>query len=170
MHPRTTAGLRRTLLAFIITVSLFRTAEAQSIRCGIRGTVLDQSGVALSGAVVKAENRASAHAYATVASKAGEYSFRDLPAGSYFVTAFSPGFRVLQVPAATQVGAIGVLPLKLSRAAAATRLEADASVGVSRTAKAVETKRSGHTAHAFSGNLFPNFLTDACESQYTLCD
>jgi len=167
MQLRTAVGL----LALLILVSLFRAAEAQTLRCGIRGTVFAQSGVPISWAVVKAENTASGHAYATVASQAGKYWFRNLPAGSYLVTALSPGFRVLQVPgAAIHAGATGVLPLKLSRAAAATKVEVNASAGASRTAKAVKTKESGRTVRAFSGDLFPSLLTDPFESQYTLCN
>jgi hypothetical protein len=156
---------------FLILVSIVRAAEAQALQCGIRGTVFDQSGVAISWAVVKAENRASGHAYATVASRAGEYWFRDLPVGSYLVTAVSPGFRVLQVPAAAIQGdATGVLPLKLSRAAAANTVDVNAPTAAPRTKKAVETRERSRAADSFSGDLFPSLLTDQFESQYTLCN
>jgi len=171
MYPRTTVGFGRVLLAFVILVSIVRTAEAQTRRCGIRGAVFDQSGVAISWAVVKAESRASGRAYATVASQAGEYWFRDLPAGSYLVTALSPGFRVLQIPvAAIPAGATSVLRLKLSRVVAATTVDVIASAGARRATKAAETKERGRTVDSFSGNLFPSPLTDPLESDYTRCN
>ena len=171
MHPRTTVGLGRVLLVFLILVSIVRAAEAQALQCGIRGTVFDQSGVAISWAVVKAENRASGHAYATVASRAGEYWFRDLPVGSYLVTAVSPGFRVLQVPAAAIQGdATGVLPLKLSRAVNATKVEVNASAGDSRTTMAARKKERGRAANVPSWDLSQSHLTDLFESDYTLCN
>jgi hypothetical protein len=171
VHRKTAAGLGRVLLAFIIFVALFRAAEAQTLRCAIRGAVFDQSGVAISWAVVKVENRASGHAYATVASQAGEYWFRDLPAGSYLVTALSPGFRILQVPSATiQAGATGVLPLKLSRAVNATKVEVNASAGDSRTTMAARKKERGRAANVPSWDLSQSHLTDLFESDYTLCN
>jgi hypothetical protein len=169
MHARTTARLGRLLLPFIVIASLFRVAEAQALRCEIRGTVSDQSGLAISWVVVTAKNRASGHAYATVASKAGEYWFRDLPAGSYLVTALSPGFRVLQVPAAAiQADSTGVLPLKLSRAAVATTVEVNASAEDPRYTRTTQTSGRARPAESPSDNFSPSVLTDTRRFIYSI--
>lgn len=161
MNRRAIVGFERTLLAFLVLASLVRAADAQAPRCGIRGAVIDQSGAAVSWAVVKAEDKASGRAYSTVASAAGEYWLRNLPAGPYQVTALAPGFRVLRVPAtAMQAGATGVLPLKLRRAAAATTVNATASAPAPRIAKA---------ADSLSGDFVADLLTSQFEIPYTLC-
>jgi hypothetical protein len=160
MNRRTIVGFVRALLAFLILVPLVRAADGQAPRCGIRGAVIDQSGAAVSWAVVKAE--ASGRAYSTVASAAGEYWLRDLPAGAYQVTALSPGFRVLRVPAtAIQAGATGVLPLKLRRAAAATTVNASASAPNRRLAKAPDS---------LSGDLVADLLTSQLELDDSPCN
>jgi hypothetical protein len=162
MNRRAIVGFDRALLAFLILVSLVRAADAQAPRCGIRGAVIDQFGAAVSWAVVKAEDRASGRAYSTVASAAGEYWLQDLPAGSYQVTALSPGFRVLRVPStAIQAGATGVLSLKLRRAAAATTVDVIDSARAPRMTKA---------ADSLSSNSVSDLLTSQFESQYYLCN
>jgi hypothetical protein len=162
MHSGTIVGFVRALLAFLILVTLVRAADAQAPRCGIRGTVIDQSGATVSWAVVKAENRVSSLAYSTVASAAGEYWLRNLPAGSYRVTAFSPGFRVLRVPAtAIQAGATGVLSLKLRRAVAATTVNVIASAPNPRLAKAADSS---------SGDFVADLVTNQFDLQYSLCN
>ena len=161
MHLGTRIGVERVLAGLLLLLPLTGGAEAQAPGSGIRGTVFDQSGVEISWAVVKAENMASGHAYAAVASKAGDYWFRDLPAGSYLMTAFAPGFRTLQVRSdALHAGATAVLPLKLSRAAAAITVEVNASAGGSRTTMAARQTESGGTTNAPTGDLFQSHLTD----------
>ena len=170
MHPRAMIGIERILLVLTTLVSVVPAAEAQAVPCGIRGTVFDQSGAPIPWAVVKAENRASGHDYATVASQAGEYWLRDLPSGSYLVTALSPGFRVLQVPAAaSQPGATSVLPLRLSRAAAATTVAVISAAAASRTVGAQDPNQHGRAVYSLSANLAQSLLTGPSESQYTLC-
>ena len=162
MHSGTIVGFTRALLAFLILVSPVRAADAPAPPCGIRGAVIDQSGAAVSWAVVTVENRASGHAYVTVASAKGEYWLRDLPAGSYRVTALSPGFRVLRVPAtAIPAGTTGVLSLKLRRAAAATTVNVVASAPAPRMAK---------TLDSLSSNYVTGPLTSQFALQYYLCD
>ena len=171
MNGRTSNGFARVIVALFILGSVAGTAEAQVARGGIRGAVLDQSGAAISWAVVRVEDTVSGRAYATVASKAGEYWLRNLPAGSYVVTASSPGFRVLQVPAgAIHEGATGVLPLRLSRTGASALVAAIASDATPRTAQAAAANESAATEEEFSGDVLAGLLTGPVESLYILCD
>jgi len=169
MDPKTSSGFARAIVALLILASLAGTVEAKAMHGGIRGVVFDQSGAAISWAVVRAENTVSGHAYATVASKAGEYWLRNLPAGSYLVTVSSPGFRVLQAPAgAIQAGATGGLPLQLSRTAAATVVPAVAFDRAPRATEAVAAGESDRSVGEFSGDLLRNLLTSPSEILYCL--
>jgi hypothetical protein len=164
MDPKTTNGFVRAIVALLILASLAGTVEAKAMHGGIRGVVFDQSGAAISWAVVKAQNMASGRAYATVASKVGEYWLRNLPAGPYLVTVSSPGFQVLQVPAgAIQAGATGVLPLQLNRTGAATVVAAIASGAAPRVTEAAAAGESDHSAEEFSTDPLRNPLTSPGE-------
>jgi hypothetical protein len=103
-------------------------ALAQTFRGGIHGTVEDPSGALLAGAAVKAENDGTQQAYSTVTTSAGEFTFQDLPLGSYTVSTSLTGFDSLKVAQVTvRAGSLYHLPLKLAIASVATRVEVAAA-------------------------------------------
>jgi hypothetical protein len=112
------------LICFWILLTPLFGAESQPVRCGIRGDVLDQSGMAVSSAVVKAEHAATGKSYTTVASKTGVYSLRDLPSGAYQLTAMAPGFQIARTSTmCVEAGATRSLSLELKPAAHVTTLQ-----------------------------------------------
>lgn len=171
MHQTAPGTLARVLLSFLVLVSVIRAAEVQPPRCAIRGTVVNQSGVPISWAEVEAENTVSGNTYATVASKTGEYSFRDVPCGSYLVTARSPGFQIGQAPiAASRLGATGELSLRLSPAVAATTVDlVNSSAGTRATQESI-ARPSAPAVESFLGDMFADLLTGAVKSNLILCD
>lgn len=79
----------------------------------ISGSVADQSGAAVGGAVVKATQTATGASRSVVAQDDGLYSLRDLPVGPYILEASHPGFRsyvqtgiVLQVNASPTINVV----------------------------------------------------------------
>jgi hypothetical protein len=80
-----------TLLAFSATVF------GQSFRGGISGVVTDQSGAAVPAAQVTALETATNSSYKTVSSSAGEFTFSNLPLGSYTVSLAAPRFQTVNV-------------------------------------------------------------------------
>ena len=101
---------------------------AQTFRGGINGIVTDQSGAVVPGAVVEATDTATGVVHSTISSTGGEFSFQDLPLGSYSVTATASGFqkiKVDQVP--VSAGSIYTLPVRLSVAQTATTVEVNAA-------------------------------------------
>jgi hypothetical protein len=111
-----------------LAISLPFAAWAQTFRGGINGTVIDQSGAVVPGAAVEAVDTATGVSHKTLSSSAGEYSFEDLPLGTYVVTIVASGFKdekVSGVP--VTAGVIYTLPIKLGIASAGQTVEVSAS-------------------------------------------
>ncbi|HEY4045438.1 MAG TPA: TonB-dependent receptor [Acidobacteriaceae bacterium] len=119
----------RSVCAFVLS-ALFATsiAGAQTFRGGINGAVTDAAGAAVSNAKVDATDEATGVVHSTISSSAGEYSFQDLPLGTYTVTARASGFETLRVTkVGVSAGAIFSLPLKVAVASETTTVEVNAS-------------------------------------------
>lgn len=112
------------LLAFVFT----NIGYTQTFRGAINGSVTDPSGAAIPNAQVKAIDDATAVEHATVSSSAGEFTFQDLPLGTYTVTTEAAGFQTVKVSKVTvAAGATYSLPVKLSVASEATTVEVSAA-------------------------------------------
>jgi carboxypeptidase family protein/TonB-dependent receptor-like protein len=87
------------VLALLLAVPV--AAHAQVITASVRGTVTDEQGAALAGADVTITNTETAYARSAKSGADGEYSFPDLPLGSYRIQATHAGFK-----AQTQTGIV----------------------------------------------------------------
>src|SRR5215471_3045088 len=117
-------------LVIVIVVSTFSTLAgySQTFRGGISGIVADPSGAAVSNANVQAVQDGTGQLHQTVSSSAGEFTFQDVPLGTYTITVSAPGFETVKttkVP--VSAGAVYNLPVKLSPAAQNTTIEVSAS-------------------------------------------
>src|SRR5208282_6930828 len=102
--------------------------NAQTFRGGINGTVTDGSGAVVAGAAVEVVDTATEVSHKTVSTSAGEYSFQDLPLGTYKLTVVASGFKssvVSSVP--VTAGVIYTLPVRLSIESAGETVEVSAS-------------------------------------------
>ena len=91
-------------------------AFAQSVRGSLSGSVLDQSGAAISGAAVTVRDPNTGVVRSTVSSTEGSYRFSELNLGSYDVTASAPGFSTLvQRGVQITIGDVSALNLTLTR-------------------------------------------------------
>ena len=129
--------------ALLLALALFMplAALAQTFRGGINGTVTDQSGAVIAGASVEALEVATNVSHKTISSSGGEYSFQEIPLGTYTVTVTASGFsnqKVSNVP--VTAGVIYTLPVKLSVASAGTQ-----TVEVSAAAYALDTTTTTQT-------------------------
>jgi hypothetical protein len=120
---------RRLFLAFVIAlVQVSGYAVAQTFRGGIHGTIQDPSGALLRGAEVKAEDDGTAQIYSTVTTSAGEFTFQDLPVGSYTVSVKLAGFEPLRVSQVkVQAGSIHNLLEKLAVASVSSVVDVTAA-------------------------------------------
>jgi len=103
-------------------------SHAQTFRGGINGTVTDQSGAVVPSATVEAVQTSTSVSHKTVTSSAGEYSFQELPLGTYKITVIAAGFKtavISSVPVAA--GTIYTLPVKLGVESTGETVEVDAA-------------------------------------------
>ena len=96
------------LLALAVFVILPVSVSGQTFRGGISGTVTDQSGAVVPGAMVTVVETATNTSLKTVSSSAGEFAFTNLPLGDYSVTVSASGFSTVKVKSVTvSAGVIG---------------------------------------------------------------
>ena len=118
-----TAFMLSLAVLFALPVSGF----GQTFRGGISGSVTDQSGAVVPGAQITAVETATNTSYKTVSSSAGEFSFSNMPLGSYTISVAASGFKsekVDKVP--VTAGATYALPIKLAVASAGETVEVTA--------------------------------------------
>jgi hypothetical protein len=112
-----------------IVIALFVCAgHAQTFRGAISGTVTDPSGAVIQNAQVKATETATGLEHNTLTTSDGEFSFQDIPLGSYKVTVTAPGFPAYTVEKVeVAAGSIFSLPIKLSMQQQSTTVEVSAA-------------------------------------------
>jgi hypothetical protein len=112
-------------LALLLTV---RTAEAQTFRGAINGTVTDPSGGAVPNAQVKASEVATGIDHNSVTTSDGQFAFQDLPLGTYKIIITASGFPPMTVEKIeVTAGSIYTLPIKLSLGQQTTTVEVSAA-------------------------------------------
>jgi hypothetical protein len=115
-------------LALALLLALPVVSLSQTFRGGISGTVTDQSGAVVPGAQVTALDPATNATLKSVTSSAGEFSFTDLPIGSYTITVSANGFKVIKVDKVpVSAGSTYALPVKLAVASAGETVEVTAA-------------------------------------------
>ena len=122
---------RKTIFAVlaILVIALVApyTAQAQTFRGSINGTITDTSGAVIPGAKVTATDTATSAARETVSSGAGEFLFSDLPLSTYKIKVEATGFQITEVTGVqVEAGKIYTLPVKLSVTKQATTIEVSA--------------------------------------------
>ncbi len=105
-----------------------RPAVTQTFRGGIHGTLKDPSGALLASAEVNAEDDKTGQVYSTVTTSAGEFTFQDLPLGTYTVEVSRTGFESLRISKITvRAGSIYNLSEKLELASVSAKVDVDAA-------------------------------------------
>lgn len=128
MLYRLSRGVFSVALLAIAVLAAPVVSQAQTFRGGINGTVTDQSGAVVAGAQVEALDTATSVSHKAVSTSAGEYSFQDLPLGTYKVTVDATGFKTAVVSSVlVQAGVIYTLPVKVSVQATGETVEVSAS-------------------------------------------
>ena len=120
--------MRRIFFAIFALLNITAAGSAQTFRGGISGIVTDQSGAIVAGAQVKANNEETGLNYTTTSSSAGEFTFADLPPGSYTVVVSQNGFSTVTTNGVrVSAGSIYSLPIKLAVGQVASTVEVSAS-------------------------------------------
>jgi hypothetical protein len=120
--------MRRLLAAAILSTLLAVAGYAQTFRGAINGSVTDPSGAVVANAKVTATNVGTGVALNTVTTSNGEYSFQDLPLGTYKVTVSAGGFSQVTVDqVSVTAGSIYTLPVQLKMGQQTTAIEVSAA-------------------------------------------
>jgi len=120
--------MRRALGILAVLALLAVAGNAQTFRGAINGTVTDPSGAVVAGASVKVTNSGTSVARTTTTTSDGQYSFQDLPLGTYSIAVTASGFPVTTVDKIeVTAGSAYTLPVKLSIAKQTTTVEVSAA-------------------------------------------
>jgi hypothetical protein len=120
--------MKRIVLGSIFVALISTLAAAQTFRGAISGTVTDPSGSVVPNAQVTATDVATSIGHNTTTTSDGQFSFQDLPLGTYKVTVTAKGFATAtadNVP--VTAGTVYSLPVKLSIGKEATTVEVSAA-------------------------------------------
>lgn len=113
------------VLAILLGISMG--AAAQTFRGAITGTVTDQSGAVVPGATIEAIENATNASHKTISSSAGDFSFPELPVGTYTVSVTASGFKVEKIEKVpVSAGASYALPVKLGVTSSSETVEVTA--------------------------------------------
>src|SRR5438876_9348221 len=89
--------IQKLICVLVLLFAFAGTANAQTFRGAINGTVTDPSGAVVPNAQVKATDKATGIERATLSTSDGQFAFQDIPVGTYSVVVTSQGFPVLSV-------------------------------------------------------------------------
>jgi hypothetical protein len=117
------------LLSLLAVLSFIcRDSLAQTYRGAITGTVTDRTGAAIANSNVTAVETATNSSYSAVSSSAGEFSFANLPVGTYTVTISFTGFTTSKYDAVqVTAGSTYVISAKLLISSSSQTVEVTAA-------------------------------------------
>src|SRR5579864_7182804 len=99
---------------------------AQTVNGNINGTVRDQGGAVIPGAMVIAKNQETGVDHSALSDETGVYNILSIPAGSYEVTVMQPGFQEVRRSINLTVGASVRVDFSLQVGAIADTVEVTA--------------------------------------------
>jgi len=113
--------MRRIGAAVVFCLLLAVASLGQTFRGAINGTVTDPTGAVVANASVKATNVATGVAITATTTSDGQYSFQDLPLGTYKISVSASGFQSLTIDNVNvTAGGAYTLPVKLAVGGAGT--------------------------------------------------
>src|SRR5882762_9357157 len=120
--------MKRWLSAFLLVLVVVVTANGQTFRGAINGTVTDPSGAAVPNATVKATESTTSIEHTTVTSTEGQFAFQDIPLGLYKVSVTATGFPTNTIDKVEVIaGTIYTLNVQLKLGPSSTTVEVSAA-------------------------------------------
>ncbi|HLV88378.1 MAG TPA: TonB-dependent receptor [Candidatus Sulfotelmatobacter sp.] len=120
--------MRHLLGTLFIFVLLAASLSAQTFRGAINGTVTDPSGAVVTGASVRATNTGTGVTLNAVTTSSGEFSFQDLPLGTYKISVTASGFQPADFDnVSVTAGSAYTLPVKMRVGSSTTAVEVSAA-------------------------------------------
>src|SRR5216117_2500045 len=116
--------MKRCLSVLLLTLVVVVTANSQTFRGAINGTVTDPSGAAVPNATVKAIESGTSIEHTTVTTSEGQFSFQDIPLGLYKVQVVATGFPTNSIDKVEVIaGTIYTLNVQLKLGQASSTVE-----------------------------------------------
>src|SRR5499425_2832968 len=120
--------MKRLLFALLVTLAVVISANSQTFRGSINGTVVDPSGAVVPNADVKATEAATGLTHTTVTTAEGSFALQDIPLGFYKVSVTASGFPTYTVDKVeVTAGTVYTLQIKLQLQAQTTTVEVSAA-------------------------------------------
>src|SRR6266702_3997547 len=116
------------LYLLMFAVAITQSLSGQTFRGGIAGTVQDSTGAVVANAKITLIGTETGSKHETLSTSSGDYSFQDLPLGTYNVVVDAPGFSTTKIDKiVVRPGQIYSLEIKLSVASSAQQVEVNAA-------------------------------------------
>src|SRR6266702_8907297 len=116
------------LYLLMFAVAITQSLSGQTFRGGIAGTVQDSTGAVVANAKITLIGTETGSKHETVSTSSGDYSFQDLPLGSYSLRVAFPGFAESKISdIVVRPGQVYSLEIKLSVASSAQQVEVNAA-------------------------------------------
>jgi hypothetical protein len=115
------------ILSLVLFLAAAAPAGAQTFRGGISGRVVDATGAVLPGVSLTATNTATGTSRSTTSSSTGDFSFPDLPLGTWAVDASLQGFQSVKTTVEVTVSRISAVELKMGLSTVAETVQVTAS-------------------------------------------
>src|SRR5215468_2342872 len=116
--------MKRVVGSIVLVTLLTVAGYGQTFRGAINGTVSDPTGAMVAGASVKATNTATGVALDTTTTSDGQFSFQDLPLGTYRISVSASGFTAANIEnVPVTAGSVYTLPVKMRVGTSTTSVE-----------------------------------------------
>jgi len=116
------------LYLLMLAVAITQSLSGQTFRGGIAGTVQDSTGAVVANAKITLIGTETGSKHETLSTSSGDYSFQDLPLGTYNVVVDALGFSTTKIDKiVVRPGQIYSLEIKLSVASSAQQVEVNAA-------------------------------------------
>ena len=119
-------NLRSFVLGLLVGLICLGQLDAQTVNGNINGTVRDQGGAIIPGAMVTAKNQETGVEHSALSDETGVFNILSIPAGSYEVSVMQPGFQVVRRNITLSVGASVRVDFALNVGAIADTVEVTA--------------------------------------------
>ena len=116
------------LYLLILALAVTHFVSAQTFRGGIAGAIQDSTGAVVPNAKISLIGTDTGYARETVSTSSGDYSFQDLPLGSYSIRVEAAGFSATKIDKIVVTpGQIYSLDIKVSVVASSEQIEVNAA-------------------------------------------
>ncbi|HEY2017478.1 MAG TPA: carboxypeptidase regulatory-like domain-containing protein [Bryobacteraceae bacterium] len=147
-------------LTILLSIAIYAPiASGQAVSATLLGTVVDNTGAAVPNASIQIVENATSISHAGVTNESGNYTFPDLPPGTYSISATAPGFkRETRAAVDVIVNTTTRVDLSLQPGSVSETITVTAAPAIMQTDRAdVSTNLEAHTVENMPLSVNQNF-------------